>query len=52
MADHTVIITTVNGTGSKQMLYACHTSDQFEKKGKSLSTLFDSYENVWIYPLS
>lgn len=52
VADHTVIITTVNGTGSKQMLYACHTNDQFEKKGKSLSTLFDYYENVWIYPLS
>lgn len=52
VADHTVIITTVNGSESSQMLYACHTADQFEARGKSLATLFNSNENVWIYPLS
>lgn len=52
VADHTLIITTVNGTNSNQMLYACHTADQFEENGKSLSTLFDSCEYLWIYPLS
>lgn len=52
IADHTVIITTVNGIYSNQMLYAGHTSDQFEATGKSLATLYSSCENIWIYPLS
>lgn len=52
VADHTLIITTVNGTSPRQMLYACHSNDQFEEEGKSLSTLFDSCEYLWIYPLS
>lgn len=49
IADHTIIITSINGSSSSQILYACHTSDQFEERGKSLATLYNSYKNVWIY---
>ena len=49
IADHTVIITSVNGSYSSQIFYACHTSDQFEESGKSLATLYNSYQSVWIY---
>lgn len=52
VVDHTVIITSVNGRSISKMLYACHTSDQFEETGKSLSTLFNTYKRVWVYPLS
>lgn len=52
LADHTVIITTVNSRASRDVLYAGHTSDQFEAKGKSLASLFDHYEKIWIFPLS
>lgn len=52
VADHTVIITTVNGTNSNQMLYAGHTSDQFEASGKSLATLYDNYKKIWIYSVA
>lgn len=52
IADHTVIITTVNGTNSNQMLYAGHTSDQFETSGKSLATLYDNYKKIWIYSVA
>ena len=49
IADHTVIITSVNGSSSSQILYACHTSDQFEVSGKSFATLYNSCQNIWIY---
>lgn len=29
--------------------YACHTSDQYEATGKSLSTIYNNCEAVWIY---
>ncbi len=52
IADHTVIVTSVNGTATNQLLYACHTSDQFEASGKSFSTLYSSYDNIWIYAVA
>lgn len=49
--DHTIIITSINeDTGSlSDMKYACHTSDQYEAEGKSLQTIYDTYEAVWVY---
>lgn len=47
--EHTLIITSVSGTSTSNMKYACHTSDQFEEPGKSLRTIYDSCESVWIY---
>ena len=47
--DHTLIITSVSGTSTSNMKYACHTSDQFEASGKSLRTVYDTSEAVWVY---
>lgn len=49
--EHTIIITSINeSTGSlSDMKYACHTSDQYEAYGKSLRTIYDTYESVWVY---
>ena len=49
--DHTIIITSINeDTGSlSDMKYACHTGDQYEAEGKSLRTIYDTYEAVWVY---
>lgn len=46
-----IIITSINeDTGSlSDMKYACHTSDQYEAEGKSLRTIYDTYEAVWVY---
>lgn len=47
--DHTLIITSVSGTSTSNMKYACHTADQFEQSGKSLHTVYNSSEAVWVY---
>ncbi|MDO5156408.1 MAG: amidase domain-containing protein [Eubacteriales bacterium] len=52
IADHTVIITSVNGSSSNQILYACHTIDQFEESGKSFATLYSNYQKIWIYAVA
>ena len=49
IADHTLIITSVSGTSLSNMKFACHTSDQYEASGKSLQTIYNSSEKVWIY---
>lgn len=47
--DHTLIITSVSGTSLSNMKFACHTTDQFEATGKSLQTIYNTSEKVWIY---
>jgi hypothetical protein len=47
--DHTLIITYVSGTSLSNMKYACHTSDQYNSSGKSLQTIYNNSEAVWIY---
>ncbi len=47
--DHTLIITSVSGTSTSNMKYACHTADQFEQSDKSLHTVYNSSEAVWVY---
>lgn len=49
IADHTLIITSVSGTSLSNMKFACHTSDQYEASGKSLQTIYNTSEAVWIY---
>lgn len=52
IADHTVLITSVASTSLSDMKYACHTADQYEATGKSLQTLYNTYEWVWVYAIS
>ena len=47
--DHTLIITSVSGTSLSNMKFACHTTDQYEATGKSLQTIYNTSEKVWIY---
>ena len=47
--DHTLIITSVSGTSLSNMKFACHTADQYEATGKSLQTIYNTSEKVWIY---
>lgn len=47
--DHTLIITSVSGTSLSNMKFACHTADQYEASGKSLQTIYNTSEKVWIY---
>ena len=47
--DHTLIITSVSGTSLSTMKFACHTADQYEASGKSLQTIYNTSEKVWIY---
>lgn len=49
IADHTLIITSVSGTSLSNMKFACHTVDQYEATGKSLQTIYNTSEKVWIY---
>lgn len=52
IADHTVIITSVNGNSTSQILYACHSYDQFEDSGKSFAVLYNTCQNIWIYAVA
>lgn len=44
--------TAVKGYAAVDSKYAGHTADQFEKAGKSLATLYDSYKKIWIFPVA
>ncbi len=52
--DHTIIITSINEAthSTSDMKYACHTSDQYEKEGHTLRTIYETYEIVWVYDIS